>query len=388
MRLHLILPRVDPAEIEPPDTCPYEDCDGTCFRFHQAVEKPLRDTEYDQVTAHRYECLKCGRTFRVYPQGVTRAQTSLRVKGLGVMLYLLGLSYGAVSLALEALGVYLCKSRVYDAVQEVAERVPELKRGQVFQGVRTPAMGADVTSVKCQGEWLPLGLTVDDVTGLVLTVDELTGEDSETLRAWIEPIAEAVGAQILITDDADAFKQVADALGLEQQVCKSHVKRNTEALIEELKPLAEQDVDGSLAAIGVSPEQAVADLERLGELIRLRRPEDEAELEQLSTRYQGAAPPKKGESASVAYRMRMLFLDRWNLWRRLTRYRTWKGPQGETIDGTNNNTERGIGWWIKERYRTMRGYKRPKSAINVSRLLAWCGNHLDRGGADLALLLA
>jgi hypothetical protein len=86
--------------------------------------------------------------------------------------------------------------------------------------------------------------------------------------------------------------------------------------------------------------------------------------------------------------MRMLFLDRWNLWRRLTRYRTWQGPQGETIDGTNNHTERGIGWWIKERYRTMRGYKRSKSAVNVSRLLAWCGNHLDRGGADLALLLA
>ena len=36
----------------------------------------------------------------------------------------------------------------------------------------------------------------------------------------------------------------------------------------------------------------------------------------------------------------------------------------------------------------MRGYKRWESAIGVSRLLAWCGNHLDRGGADLGLLLA
>jgi len=111
-------------------------------------------------------------------------------------------------------------------------------------------------------------------------------------------------------------------------------------------------------------------------------------FDKLHARYQRAAPPKKGEPASVAYRMRMLFLDRWNLWRRLTRYRTWQGPHGERIDGTNNNAERGIGWWIKERYRTMRGYKREKSAVNVSRLLAWCGNHLDRGGADLALLLA
>ncbi|HEY6409831.1 MAG TPA: hypothetical protein VIY29_20420 [Ktedonobacteraceae bacterium] len=46
------------------------------------------------------------------------------VKGLAVMLYLLGLSSGAVSLALEGLGVYLCKSRVSDAVQEAAKRVP------------------------------------------------------------------------------------------------------------------------------------------------------------------------------------------------------------------------------------------------------------------------
>jgi len=50
----------------------------------------------------------------VYPRGVSRAQTSLRVKGLAVLLYLLGLSCGAVSLALEALGVYLYKSVVYD----------------------------------------------------------------------------------------------------------------------------------------------------------------------------------------------------------------------------------------------------------------------------------
>jgi hypothetical protein len=40
------------------------------------------------------------------------------------------------------------------------------------------------------------------------------------------------------------------------------------------------------------------------------------------------------------------------------------------------------------RCRSMRGYKRPQSAVNVSRLLAWAGNHLDKGGADLALLLS
>ena len=86
----------------------------------------------------------------------------------------------------------------------------------------------------------------------------------------------------------------------------------------------------------------------------------------------------------MAYRLRQLFLDRWELWRRLTRYRRWRGPAAEQIDGTNNTSERAIGWWVKERYRMMRGYKVPENAVNVSRLLAWAGNQLGGGGAALA----
>jgi hypothetical protein len=386
MRLHLILPRVEPEEIKGPTECPYEECDGSRFQFWQAVEKPLRDTKHAQVVVYRYQCLRCFRTHRVYPKGVSRDQISQRVKGLGILLYLLGLSYGAVSLALDALGVYMCKSRVYDAVQAVAERVPGMCRDQVFENVRTPALGGDLTSVKVKGEWYPLGLTVDDTTGLVLTVDGLSGEDAATLEEWMTPIIEAVGAEILVTDDADALKTVADNSGRDHQVCKGHVRRNTENLIEQLRSAAATDADGSLAAIGVTPEQAQTDLMWLGELIIKREPEDVDILEILHYRYLAASPPNAGEKATTAYRLRLLFLDRWNLWPRLTKYRTWQGSSGETLDGTNNGCERAIGWWIKERYRTMRGYKRRKSAINVSRLLAWSGNHLNCGGADLSLL--
>jgi hypothetical protein len=272
-------------------------------------------------------------------------------------------------------------------VQAAAARVPGLKREEVFEGVKTKAMGGDLTSVKCAGQWLHLGLSVDSLSGLTLTVDVLTAEDAATLKAWIEPIAQSVGAEVLVTDDADGFKTAADELGLDHQVCKSHVKRNTEDLMEELRPLAAKDSDGSLTAIGVEPTQALADLARLGELIKSRQPEQGQELEQMHRRYLSASPPKKGSTASLAYRLRLLYLDRWNQWSRLTRYRKWRGANGEQLDGTNNACERAIGWWIKERYRTMRGYKVPENALRVSRLLAWCGNFLSRGGADLALLL-
>src|SRR5258708_40279005 len=123
-------------------------------------------------------------------------------------------------------GVYVCKSRIYDAVQEAAKRVPGLKREQVFAGVKTPALGADLTGVKCKGEWLPLGITVDPISGLALTIDALTTEDSQTLKEWIEPIAQKVGATVLVTDDADGFKTTADEVGVQPQVCNAPVLRN------------------------------------------------------------------------------------------------------------------------------------------------------------------
>jgi hypothetical protein len=57
-----------------------------------------------------------------------------------------------------------------------------------------------------------------------------------------------------------------------------------------------------------------------------------------------------------------------------TLYREVQVHRDETLDGTNYACERAISWWIKEHYRTMRGYKVRENAVRVSRLLAWCGN--------------
>lgn len=129
-----------------------------------------------------------------------------------------------------------------------------MKREQVFESVRTPALGGDLTSVKVKGQWYPLGLTMDDTSGLVLTVDGLSGEDAATLEEWMGPIAEAVGAEILVTDDADALKTVADNRGRDHQVCKSHVKRNTENLTENLEPAVATDALGPLELVATLDE--------------------------------------------------------------------------------------------------------------------------------------
>jgi len=378
MRLKLMLPVVDAEKYNRPEECPYG-CGGKEFWIRQAVKKAVRDTQQQEVEVRRYACLQCHRTFRVYPQGINQRQFSQRAIGMAVMLYLLGLSYGAVVLMLEALGLWIGKTTVYEAVQAMAERVPGMKQAHLLEGYRTAALGADLTSVKCKGKWLPLGVTVDPLTGMTLSIDQLSGEDAQTLKAWLAPIIETVDARVLVTDDADALKTAADQSGVHHQVCKSHVVRNSDALIDQLQAGLANGFNPSLEQIAVSVQQALLDLQRLKELIHLRQPEAHPELEALYQRYQAAKPPPKGKPASIAYRLRNLCLDRWNLWPRLTFYRSWQDPTGQMLDGTNNATERAIGWHIKERYRTMRGYKREQSALNVSRLIAHCGNHLEHG---------
>lgn len=380
MRLNLILPKVEPTVFEFPKKCPQKGCRGMRYIPRQEVSKKIVDAQHPEVRAWRCECKKCGHVFRVYPKGVSQKQISKRVNGMAVMLYILGLSYGAVEIVLNSLGMGIGKTSVFRAVQAVAKQVPGLKREQLLDGYKTKAVGADVTSVRCNGEWLTVGIAVDATNGMVLSIDELAGEDAEQLQAWLEPILAAVDADVVVSDDADAFKQVSDETGRSQQVCKSHVGRNTDALVAELSTIIRAGQDHSLDAIGITPEQALDDLAALQEMIHSRRPEDQSRLEEIYLRYANARKPGKGKKYDVAYRMRNLFMDRWNLWPRLTFYRNWKDEDGnEILDGTNNHCERAIGWWIKERYRSMRGYKQEHSALGVSRLIAFAGNNLARG---------
>lgn len=388
MRLKLVLPDVKADEYSLPKRCRRPGCPGMTFYPRQIVQKKILDTQYDEVLARRYQCTKCGCTFRVYPEGVNKQQISMRVLGMAVMLYILGLSYGAVELVLGSLGVGIGKTSVYRAVQFAAEKVPGMKQKDLLAGYQTKAVGADVTSVRCNGQWLPIGISVDAVNGMVLSIDVLPGEEAEELKAWLEPILDAVDADVLVTDDADGFKKVSDETGRSHQVCKSHVGRNTDALVDELCAIIATNQDHSLETIGVTAEQAIIDLIKLKEMIHSRLPDEQPLLEEMYLRYAKARKPGKGKKHEIAYRMRNLLLDRWNLWPRLTFYRNWKDEYGHKIlDGTNNHCERSIGWWIKERYRTMRAYKREQSALNLSRLIAFAGSRLSPG-LKLADLLA
>jgi hypothetical protein len=297
-----------------------------------------------------------------------------------------------VAIASAGLGCPLSKVAVSNAVQAAGAAVPGRRREALARGgggVR--ALGVDLTSGRCDGQWLTGGVSVDATGGRVLTVDALPDAEAETRQEWVGELAAAVGAEVLVSDDADGFKRAADEHGLAHQACKKRVLDNTARLGEELSAAVEGDPGGSLAAPGGTPEQAQADRAALLELVRTRPagPAGGERLAAVHRRCARARPPGAREPWSVAYRLRMCTLDRWELWPRLTRYRTGEGADGERLDGTNNACERALGWRVKERYRCMRGDKQEDAVRHVSRLIAWLGNALgDAGGAQLAEVLA
>ena len=62
MPLHMILPRVDPAQIPTRTVCPHADRASSHLPPHQCVSKPLLNSHFEQVLAVGHRCLGCGRT--------------------------------------------------------------------------------------------------------------------------------------------------------------------------------------------------------------------------------------------------------------------------------------------------------------------------------------
>jgi transposase-like protein len=384
MRIRMQLPRVEPNEYIIPAVCPQENCGGSHFKLHQRqCDRAILDPDHNQVNVRRYRCLRCKRTFRVYPQGVSRAQRSDRLRGIGIMLYVLGLSYGGVEDALWALGLPGSKSSTYRDVQEVGEAVKRIRKAQGKRKVQV--LGADSTFVICNREQVTIAVGVDALTGQVLDIELVDAESAEALTPFLEELQTFFEVEVLLSDDQDSYKKMAADLGLTHGICRAHVNRNVAKLVGQVGEQALQRPDPVPEQLNVTVDDFIEDLLHFQLIVALRPADGQGQLWQLFQRYRDAPAPSAGGKASMWYRFRLALQRWWSHWSNLTLDQRWRGPGGVKLDGTNNATERAIGWWIKERYRTMRNYKRKSSVLNVSNLICYLGS--NSGDVSLATLL-
>jgi transposase-like protein len=383
MRLRVRLPEVRPDEYAIPLSCPYG-CGGRYFALHDQCHKSLGDPTYREVQVRRYKCVKCRRRFRVHPTGVSQHHRSQRLRGIGVLLYVLGLSYGGVADALAAFGWQGSRSTIYRDVQDAGEAVTRLRQQQPKRKVQV--VSADATYVVCRGEEVTVAVALDALAGEVLEVELVEGESVDALRAFLQRLQSEYDMEVLVSDDQDSYKVLADELGIEHSICRAHVNRNVARITGELAQQALQADALPPPGVTRSRDELLADLEYSQLLIALRPPDGAAQLSHLFRYYQAASPPLKGEKASLWYRFRLALLRWSNNWLRLTFDQRWNRQHDALLDGTNTVAERSIGRWIKERYRTMRTYKRCASVLNLAHLISDLAAHPDQ--PRLADLLA
>jgi len=310
-----------------PASCKY--CGSGVLQRWGSMVRNIKDTHVRQAQVYRYRCCTCGRTFRDYPPGISAAHQSRRLVQLAGLCWVLGLSLRGASAILSAFPVALSHTSVWWDVQTLASQL----RARLPKQVRV--LGVDGCYPKVKGQEQPTVIAVDLGTGQPLALAAIDEQDWRAVKKWLEPLVEAWGVEVLVTDDLKEFGVLTNQLKLEHQVCHFHVLRWVwRALADLRKQLPDEHhplIDEVWQIMKDRPAQGRSRLFELWKNLPARRTRD--------------------QRTSALYRLRLLILRLHEKWERYT-----LDQRQPDVPATNNATERAIGRW-RIRSHATRGFK-------------------------------
>jgi hypothetical protein len=312
-----------------PKGCPY--CQGETFQRWGRTEKAVRDNRCRKVRVYRYRCCRCQRTFRHYPEGITRAAQTKRLQVLAVLCWTFGMSHRKVSLILNGLGVRLCAMSVWRDAQDQARAI---QRRNQWHKVR--AVGVDGAAVLGWGGKQSVLVTVDLGTGEPIALANVDEKELPALERVLADLKQRLGVSLIETDDLSTYRFAAEHLQLGHQICQFHVRRWVGKALREFRETI--------------PEEWHFILDEVKELIDILPPDGDRRLYSLWKRL-GIRRSGTGKPLSALEQLRDMLLrlsERWG------EYCTFQHEA--EVPWTNNATEQAIGR-MKMRARTVRGYK-------------------------------
>jgi transposase-like protein len=327
----LQLPPVKRIKNERPEQCKY--CEGGIFQRWGQVSKKIKDTKIRTASVYRYRCTSCGHTFRHYPEGISPAQQSQRMKKLAVICWSLGLSYRSLTLILSAFGVSLSRMSGWRDVQAEGEQI---RKKSLWKPVRVA--GVDGAWVKGQG----VMIAVDIGDGEPLAIGAIDEKDKAAVERWLRMLKQKHGIGAIVTDDLGMYRSIAEKLGLGHQVCQFHVRRWVGRTLREMENKLKEEWLWMLA--------------RIKHIMEELPPDGSQQLLELYKQLPGHL--KRGQERTAVDQLRYLLIRLSESWER---YTTFFHDPG--IPWTNNHTEQAIGK-MKMRAKTTRGYKTQLGMLN------------------------
>jgi len=334
-------------------------CGRRAGRIHSGVRhRRISDPKVQSVPQQRLRCGHCGLTWTVRADGVQpNRQRSDRLRLVGVVLYMFGLSYRHAADFLGMLEWQASKSSLERDVAEAGQTARAFHESA--PKVRVRILGVDGTGAALAGRAAGMLFFVDVTRGKLLCVEPLSETDTRAVRRHVAWVMAAVGAEELRTDEHSVYEGIVPPP--RHRLCLTHWLKSKGKRTWELLGQAEAE-DRSLEA---------QTMRQLQELLRLepRPPTAPPELSRLVRRYIHA---RRGLPWKVNQLLQHI-------------ERTWDRVSDDPADPTNNVTERLIGLTYKIRSKTMRGFKSQAKALAHPHLASLLRG--DQGLCDLRELL-
>ena len=324
-----ILPSVD-GGFKLERRCPA--CHRNNGRIHSGVRhRAISDPKEQTIAQRRMKCPWCGATWTLRPEGIAPgSQRSRRLIGIGVVLYMLGLSYRGVQQFLPLLGCRGGKSSVERDVAAAGMQAGALHSQAPRMHVRV--LGVDGTGAAMAGRAAGMLFFVGiGPGGGLIGVQPVHEEQTAKVRRHVAKVMAQVQAQELRTDEHSVYQ--GSVPEEQHRLCLTHWRKSKGKRAFDLHRLA-------------VAEKAVLEAQTMRELLELlrlqpRSPTVPEELERLVRRYINA---RRGLPWKVNQLLQHV-------------ERTWSKVSDDPADPTNNATERMIGLTFKIRAKTMRGFK-------------------------------
>ena len=325
--VHYILPSAE-GVLKLERRCP--DCGRNNGRVHSGLwRRAISDLKVQAVPQRRMKCPWCGTSWTLRPDGVLPGHhRSRRLEGIGVVLYMLGLSYRAVERFLPLLECVGSKSSIERDVMAAGQRASDLHR--LSPGLRVRVLGVDGTGAAMAGRDAGV-LFLVGLEGRLVGVEPLHEEQTQEVRDHVAKVFAEVDAQELRTDEHSVYEGIVSEE--RHRLCLTHWRKS--------KGKRAFDLLRQAKAEGAPLE--VRTLEELLALLRHkpRAPTVPEELGHLVRRYINAHRGLPGKVNQLLQHVE----------------RTWEKVSNDPADPTNNVTERMIGLTFKIRAKTMRGFK-------------------------------
>jgi hypothetical protein len=93
-------------------------------------QRSVTDARELNASVGRYHCGSCGTTFRHYPEGINRASHTDRIRRLGALAWILGLSYREIAALLKERGVDVSHSTLWREGRAILSQLPTREDGE------------------------------------------------------------------------------------------------------------------------------------------------------------------------------------------------------------------------------------------------------------------